>query len=456
MKSASNEPVLPSYGEFARMVYRTAILSDPWLNGAERFRLRGVILDESESARLKQAAERVAYLHHELASIVWNQPEFLDQFFSLTPFQKSMWLASGGRWHGIARVDLFMCSDGGIRACEMNSDTPSGEAEAVIANQLLHQFHAGTIDPNLGLKESFVGMVFDSYRADRDWLGKEVTGNPRTVAIIYPTDLPEDLSMIALYRQWFEEQASRVILGSPFNITVDSRNRVLVLGEAVEVIIRHYKTDWWGEREPIWIGQPPFPDAEPLDRQLIPLLEAQGNGSVTIVNPFGAVLVQNKMSMAFMWEHGNLFSTQAQAWIEELIPETRRLSSVDAASLNRKEWVLKSVYGCEGDSVFCGPFVSLREWRSALASAIERHWVLQRFFQVEPDESGLLANYGVFVTGGRSSGFYTRLSTSGTDYTAVTAPTFVRPANVTANSEPDAGAGQGKRSGDDLESPMLE
>src|SRR6188768_2737137 len=87
---------LPSYGEFARLVYRTAILSDPWLNGVERFRIRGVILAESDAHRLREAAERVAYLHQELAAIVRTHPELLDQFFSLTPFQRSMWLASGG------------------------------------------------------------------------------------------------------------------------------------------------------------------------------------------------------------------------------------------------------------------------------------------------------------------------------------------------------------------------
>lgn len=431
MKSESREPVLPSYGEFARMLYRTAILSDPWLNGTERFRLRAETLSENDAARLSEAAERVAYLHHELASIVWDRPDLLDQFFELTPFQKAMWLASRGRWHGIARVDLFVCTDGRIRACEMNSDTPSGEAEAVIANQLLHPFYPGSRDPNVALEARFVEMVFDSYRADREGRGERIRESPRAIAIIYPTDLPEDLSMIALYRTWFEKRGCRVILGSPYNVKVNSVGSVLALGEEVDVIIRHYKTDWWGEREPIWNNQPPFPDADPLDQQLLPLLWAHSEGRVTIVNPFGAVLVQNKLSLALMWEQRELFSAQAQDWIEELIPETRHFESINGSHLNRKEWVLKSVYGCEGDSVYCGPFVSGREWRSALATVIPRHWVLQRFFEVQPNEDGLLANYGVFVIGGRSRGFYTRLSTAGTDYMAATAPTFVRsPAGV--------------------------
>jgi len=51
--------------------------------------------------------------------------------------------------------------------------------------------------------------------------------------------------------------------------------------------------------------------------------------------------------------------------------------------------------------------------------------VAQRFFEVAPTEDGWLPNYGVYLIGGRAAGFYTRLSRTATDYTAVTAPTFV-------------------------------
>src|SRR5499426_780084 len=140
----------PDYGDFARMLYATGVISDPWLGGKERFRLRPALLSQSQAERLRTTAERVGLIYHELSEIVIRHPELLDQFFNLTPWQKAMWLASEGRWHGIARVDLFICRGddgaGRIRACEMNSDTPSGEAEAVLLNQLLHTRHPDTID----------------------------------------------------------------------------------------------------------------------------------------------------------------------------------------------------------------------------------------------------------------------------------------------------------------------
>ncbi|MBP6820019.1 MAG: glutathionylspermidine synthase family protein [Acidobacteria bacterium] len=421
-----------TYGEFARMLYGTNTLSDPWLGGKERFCLRPVVLGQEQAEQLSLAAERVGALFNEVSEIVLQHPELLDNFFGLTPFQKAMWLASGGRWHGIARVDLFICTDGRIRACEMNSDTPSGEAEAVLLNQLLHPFHPNTSDPNTNFPKDFWQMLVASHQARLIAVENPQSAirNPQSIAIIYPTDLPEDLSMIAIYKCWLEERNCKVLLGAPYNLGVNQQRQVTVIGETVDLILRHYKTDWWGERETIWTNQAEFPDPDPLDRELLLLLEAENESRVTVVNPFGSVVTQNKLAMALMWERQELFSAEAREWIVELIPETRRVTELDPHELNREEWVLKSVYGCEGDSVICGAFAKPQDWELALATLIPRHWVAQRFFEVAPLEDNqtadkLLPNYGVYLLGGQAAGFYTRLSKKATDYTSVTAPTFI-------------------------------
>src|SRR5262249_2969594 len=140
--------------------------------------------------------------------IVWKRPELLDSYFHLTPWQKLMWLTSGGAWHGIARADLFITSDGEVRCCELNSDTPSGEAEAVLINEPLVDQHGQIEDPNRGFKARFLSMIQEAH-------GARPIG---TVGMVYPTELTEDLSMIALYRRWLEAAGYEVILGSPFNI----------------------------------------------------------------------------------------------------------------------------------------------------------------------------------------------------------------------------------------------
>src|SRR5262249_50830405 len=143
-----------------------------------------------------------------------------------------------------------------------------------------------------------------------------------------------------------------------------------------------------------------------------------------------AVVTQNKLSMALMWERQELFSPQARQWIAEYIPETRALATLGSTELKQEDWVLKSDYGCEGDSVVVGAFVKTSDWQITLAAAVPQHWVAQRFFEVAPAEDGpevvkMLPNYGIYLLGGRAAGLYTRLSARATDYMAVTAPTFI-------------------------------
>src|SRR4030095_4542789 len=82
----TNAPL--NYGDFARMLYATGILSDPWLGGKKRSRLHPPLLPQPQAERLRTAAERVGQVYHELSEIVIRRPELLDQFFNLTPWQK--------------------------------------------------------------------------------------------------------------------------------------------------------------------------------------------------------------------------------------------------------------------------------------------------------------------------------------------------------------------------------
>jgi hypothetical protein len=374
-----------------------------------------MVLSRAQAEALRRAAERIGAVYQELIALVWDHPAWLDDYFCLTPYQKLMWFAAQGRWHGIARADLFCCSDGRIQCCEVNSDTPSGEAEAVLLNRLLRPYHGAVHDPNRRLPGAFWRMLVASHG------GRQ----PRTVGIVYPTELTEDLSMIALYREWLEARGCQVVLGSPYNLH-PCQDGVSLFGTPVELVIRHYKTDWWGERQVVWRDAEPYPDAEPLAPQLRLLLEAEYAGKVTIVNPFGAVLSQNKLSLALLWEEQQRFSPLARRWIRRYIPETYRLTRMCQAELleHRQDWVLKSAYGCEGEETICGPFVSAETWHESVTKALPPLWVCQRFFHAVPGPQGALCNYGVYLVGGRSGGFFTRLAAAATDADAVTVPTF--------------------------------
>jgi glutathionylspermidine synthase len=408
------------YAGFARAVYETGVISDPWFDGRERFGLRGVVLAKEQARALMEAAERVTYLHQELVEILLENPALVAEFYQLTPWQQLMWETAGGLWHGMARADLFVCDDGQIRCCELNSDTPSGQPEAVILNEMLRGLHGHALDPNAGLRERFVQMLRESH-------AKRTDAPLRVVGIIYPTELSEDLAMITLFSRWLEGAGVRVVCGSPFNVRRTKRG-IEVLGVAVDLILRHYKTDWWGERTPVWADAPEYPDPLPLDGPLTALLGAEAANLVTIVNPFGSIVTQNKLSLAFFWEELDRFSKGARGWIRRYVPETRRMSTLSPERLRaeREEWVLKSDYGCEGQETVCGPFVSQEVWEKAIEQALPERFVAQKFFHAEADAEGRLANFGVYVLGGTACGFFTRLSRKSTEHTALTVPTFIK------------------------------
>jgi hypothetical protein len=246
---------------------------------------------------------------------------------------------------------------------------------------------------------------------------------PRTVGIVYPTEFTEDLSVIRLYRRWLEGRGFDVVLGSPYNLAQEAETgRATLFGRPVSALVRHYKTDGWGERASAWDDEV-LPDALPLVGPLGAALKASALGKTAVVNPFGAVLPQNKRTMAFMWEHIHRFSTRGRALIERHVPYTSRLETVHEERLlaDREGWVLKSDYGAEGDEVIIGRLTDEATWRESLRHARPGRWIAQRWF----DALDAL-NLGVFLVAGRACGIYVRRQAGATDDHAVSVPVLVR------------------------------
>ncbi len=359
-----------------------------------------------------RAAEDVANVYNELCLVVADHPELLDEFFGLTTFQKAMWLASAPLWHGLARADVFV-TDEGLAFAELNCDTPTGEAEAVLlerAQRWAQQTRGGRArrcgtTRTLGLEARFVAMV-EALAARALNEGDR----PHTVGIVYPTEMTDDLALVRLYRQWFEARGYDVILGSPYNLSRDERGLCL-FDTPFSIMLRHYKTDWWGERAAAW-DDSDIADKEPLVGPLRATLESAAAGECAVVNPFGAVLPQNKRAMAFMWEHITA-SPHAAEIIQRFVPVTSRLETMHTEQLRaqREEWVLKSDYGAEGEEVIVGRTVTEEVWRASLAHARPGRWVAQRYFAAHTNAAGEAVNHGVYLV---SAGMPPKMSISRT------------------------------------------
>ena len=216
------------------------------------------------------------------------------------------------------------------------------------------------------------------------------------------------------------------MLGSPYNLSLGDDGRARLFDTPISVMVRHYKTDWWGERVSAWTDEE-IPDPQPLSDELATVLSAMMERKLAVVNPLGAVLPQNKRTMAFMWEHLHRFSPAAQETIRHHVPVTSRLEVLHAEQLvaEKDDWVLKSDYGAEGDEVVLGRLVGADEWRRTIALAREGRWIAQRYFVAEQTAEGHTVNYGVYLVGGEASGLYARVQLGPTDDRALSAPILV-------------------------------
>jgi len=399
------------YARFAERVRKDGLLSDPWIAGKPRFSTAAMQLPESRWQAVADAAESMAEAHNELVALVLRDEKLFEAYFTLGAAGRALWECAAPHWHGIARADVFLTAQGPV-LCEINSDTPSGQAEAVTLSRLFDG-EPGR-DPNAELEARFCAYL--SFEARR--LGKELADT--TVGILYPTEFTEDLGLVLLYERWLCACGARVVLGSPFNLQPAADGRVALLGQPCDVFVRHYKTDWWVEREPVWTTEAPFPDAEPLTQALVLLVCAEQAGKARVLNPFGAIVPQNKRSLALLWEERSRFTDGGRRAIERYLPPSFRLESQTTECLRREReaWVLKSDYGCEGEETLVGRATTQAIWEATLAEAAPGRWIAQQAFDPLRDD-GLECNLGVYLVAGMACGLYARRSVGPTDATAL-------------------------------------
>ncbi|MCB9679574.1 MAG: glutathionylspermidine synthase family protein [Alphaproteobacteria bacterium] len=403
----------------ADALLRTGLVNDPWIDGEDRFEAVPIVLSPERLRGLHAAAEAVFRLHQEAVELFDARPELLD-FLGLTPVQALIWKAAAPHWHGYARADVFELEDGGIAVCELNCDTPTGHPEALALNQVVAPAHPGLSDPNTSLSPAMQALFA---RAARDL----APGLPRRAGLVYPTEMSEDLGAVLLFQRWAEAIGFEVVLGSPFNLDVDATGQPTLCGAPISLLLRHYKTDWWTERLPVWEDAEPFEDSAPLARELHLLLRAEAEGRLVSMNPFGAVVPQNKRVLAFLWERIDLFSPASRADIQRYVPESVRMEAMHPEQLlaERELWVLKSDYGCEGDEVVIGIHCTPEEWALALKLAVPGRWIAQRRFAPRIERDGRDVNWGVFGVAGVAHGAYARLQHGHTDYSALSVPALV-------------------------------
>lgn len=396
-----------SHQEICAAVDALHITTSAW-HGAGKPRFRGDLHQMSAEhwLELQQAGEGLLAVMDELFRLLRREPKWLESYFSMPPSWIDMSLGGPDWWNLFARLDVFPTVDGRWQICEINSDTPSGQTDMWALLQVFGETNEWGVVPGGDYEARFMALL----RSLTPSMSHGASNRP-VLALIYPTDISEDLDLVAAYRRQGESAGFDVVLGGPSNLQRLTDGSIGLFGQKIDVMLRHYKTDWWGERRRSWYNASFIWDAAPLE-MLGPVLEADAAGSLVVVNPFGVMPTQSKKAFAFLWDHCDRFSDEAQRVIHAHVPRTRRFSDCDHATLIREQarWVLKSDFGCEGEEVIVGRNVSEERWRLSLKLAIEERWVVQEFFEIQPIEDGSLPNIGLYTVAGKSAGIYTRVN----------------------------------------------
>ena len=69
---------LGRYEDFAQEVVDTHIISDPWVEGEERFRLEPLVLSRREHDAFTTAVEEVGAAYDELLGLLYDNPDLVD------------------------------------------------------------------------------------------------------------------------------------------------------------------------------------------------------------------------------------------------------------------------------------------------------------------------------------------------------------------------------------------
>ncbi len=417
---------------------RSALPFSAYYDGAERFDAQAQILSKRSLNVLYDCAEEFVVVMDELCTILAQNPALLTDYFQLSDIEQIFWNLSALDWKGIARADVFFDVNQEARILELNSDTPSGLDEAVVLDAFLREEYQDPLVTNTALKQRWLDAVLgthtpgisadaESSSSDRDCILQQSSSSLR-IALVYPTDLPEDMGLLFLYRDWLEDLGCTVVLCAPHNLQLNELNECVVFGERIDILYRHYKTDWWFERQPIWKNSAAYPSKGILASALYAIAQALAHGTVRVVNSFATLVTQNKKCLAFMHERKALFSERSQAFINSYVPQSSCIDTqlIDRLRIEKDQWVLKSDYGCEGSDVVVGAECSAEVWQRSLDLLVPQRWIAQRFVQCERDGDDMMCNYGVYLAKGLACGTFLRRSGKATDNRALVSPLLIR------------------------------
>jgi hypothetical protein len=383
------------------------LLFDPFVSGEPRVSSEPLVL----SPRLHQNAVRSAEAAYRLVSAAAERAfheEEEGDVYGLADDVRALATASygAGERGGLCRVDLLLQPDGTFLACELNSDCPGGQNEAVA----LPAF-AQSRGFSAGFSPTRVVAAMGARIAEL-----AATNGGDTVGLMFATAYAEDLQVAALVGRELRRRGLRTILTPPTAPKKDGR-RLCVRGQPLAVLYRFFPTE-----------------GLTLQPNMPALTEIVGAGGVRSFSSFSELFCQSKLAMARA--HESVADADRVA-LAAAVPRSLSVGRDLRAELldDRAGWVLKRDFGRVGDQVFVGALLDPDGWRGvvdealAMVASVREIWIAQRFVpqaMIETPWGPRFLTLGAYLLDGQFVGYFARITeVSHVSHDALVVPVFV-------------------------------
>lgn len=358
---------------------------------------RPKFLTSNEERELRTAAGAVMSGIMAAKERILNDPSMLDSI-GVRPAERELILIDPGYTHiaPCARLDSFMTPDG-PRFVELNGECPAGPAYSdVLTKQFLELRLMEELGEQMPVRAiaTLPPLLATLLSCYREWGGRRM---PR-IAIVDYEGLPTAREF-EICLEFFQACGYDAVVADPRSLSYDGEHLLCTEGKRIDLVYRRVLTNEFLEK---------------ID-EVRPLLDAYRDHAVCVVNPFCSKVVHKKAIFAVLTDDDRSawLKQSDQELIDRHVPWTRILKDgstsfegkkqdlLEILSDSRNDFVLKPNDEYGGKGITLGWEVSDDEWQSALASALDNDFVVQRRLDLVPEDfpgiEGSLEQESLFV-----------------------------------------------------------
>lgn len=302
----------------------------------------------------------------------------------------------------LGRIDFAVDNDGQLKILEFNSETPAGLVEAIgISAIIKEKLNIKYKNPNNNLKQ----CIIKSFSSILNDLKKHKI--IKNIAVVTSWHY-EDIYTSKLITKILEELSEyKVVFGNIYDLQVIN-NRIYLYGEEIHALYRHYPLDWFYYEE-----------------EMNNIIEPLSSGDY-LINPGHTLISQSKALFAVIHElvGKKFFSAEDERFILKYIPYT----SLELDNKLSSDFVIKPYLSREGLGVELSYDGNFQEQEDVIfQDRVNIKPLYTKVYSTTKEESKYqFPVIGVYITGHKPSGIFTRMGDFITNKNAVYMSTYIK------------------------------